>query len=97
MKTYNTKVVCIFKYQKLIQDFIITDECKCDTNTQSDQHLKQLTNEINGHKKRSEHQLAILVPFRDRFEELLMFVPHMQKFLDKQNIDYHIFVLNQVL
>lgn len=36
------------------------------------------------------------MPFRDRFEELLMFVPHMQKFLDKQNIYYHIFVLNQM-
>lgn len=96
MKPYNSKVVGVFKYQKLIQDFIIPDECKCDTNAQPDQHLKQL-DEINGHKKKSEHQLAILVPFRDRFEELLMFVPHMQKFLDKQNIDYHIFVLNQVL
>lgn len=56
-----------------------------------------MTDEINGHKKRAEHRLAILVPFRDRFEELLIFVPHMEKFLDKQNIDYHIFVLNQVL
>lgn len=36
------------------------------------------------------------MPFRDRFEELLMFVPHMQKFLDKQNIDYHVFILNQM-
>lgn len=77
--------------------FIISDECKCETNTQSSQHHKQTTDEINGYKKKAEHRLAILVPFRDRFEELLIFVPHMQKFLDKQNIDYHIFVLNQVL
>lgn len=45
---------------------------------------------------KSKHSLAILVPFRDRFEELLIFAPHMKKFLDKQDIDFHIFVLNQV-
>jgi len=78
-------------------DFIILDECKCETNAQPSQHLKQVTDEINTYKKKAEHRLAILVPFRDRFEELLIFVPHMQKFLDKQNIDYHIFILNQVL
>ncbi|XP_043476521.1 beta-1,4-galactosyltransferase 7 [Leptopilina heterotoma] len=47
-------------------------------------------------RKKSKHQLAILVPFRDRFDELLKFAPHMKKFLDKQNLDYHIFILNQV-
>ncbi|EFN82787.1 beta-1,4-galactosyltransferase 7 [Harpegnathos saltator] len=75
---------------------ISIDECKCETNAQSNQHVKQITDEANKHKKTSQHQLAILVPFRDRFEELLMFVPHMQKFLDKQDINYHIFILNQV-
>lgn len=45
---------------------------------------------------KSVHKLAILVPFRDRFEELLQFVPHLTKFLQKQNIDHHIFVLNQI-
>lgn len=50
------------------------------------------------HKKseRSKYKLAILVPFRDRFDELLTFAIHMQEFLDKQNINYHIFILNQV-
>lgn len=43
-----------------------------------------------------KHRLAVLVPFRERFEELLQFAPYMQKFLDKQNIDYRIFILNQV-
>lgn len=40
-------------------------------------------------------KLAVLVPFRDRFDELLEFVPHMHKFLNKQNIPFHIFVLQQ--
>lgn len=43
----------------------------------------------------SMHRLAILVPFRDRFQELMVFVPHMHRFLTKQNIDHHIFILNQ--
>lgn len=35
------------------------------------------------------------MPFRDRFEELLEFVPHMFKFLKKQQIPFHIFVIQQ--
>ncbi|KOX76870.1 Beta-1,4-galactosyltransferase 7 [Melipona quadrifasciata] len=76
---------------------ISIDECKCEIATQSSQYNnnKQQNNDNKVYKK-SLHHLAILVPFRDRFEELLIFAPHMKKFLDKQNIDYHIFVLNQV-
>ncbi|KAL5274194.1 B4GALT7 family protein [Megaselia abdita] len=42
-----------------------------------------------------EHNLAIIVPFRDRFDELLEFGPHITKFLRKQNISHHIFIVNQ--
>ena len=44
----------------------------------------------------SAHRLAVIVPFRDRFDELTQFVPHMNLFLKKQNIDHEIFVINQV-
>lgn len=44
----------------------------------------------------SPYKLAVLVPFRDRFEELLTFVPHLTKFLRKQGIEHHIFILNQI-
>lgn len=40
-------------------------------------------------------RLAILVPFRDRFEELLEFVPYIYGFLEKQDIQFHIFVIQQ--
>ncbi|KAJ2941598.1 hypothetical protein O0L34_g14652 [Tuta absoluta] len=43
----------------------------------------------------NKKRLAIIVPFRDRFEELLEFVPHMNDFLNKQKIPFHIFVLQQ--
>ncbi|XP_053422157.1 beta-1,4-galactosyltransferase 7 isoform X4 [Nycticebus coucang] len=42
------------------------------------------------------HRLAVLVPFRERFEELLVFVPHMHHFLSRKKIQHHIYVLNQV-
>ncbi|XP_034949086.1 beta-1,4-galactosyltransferase 7 [Chelonus insularis] len=71
---------------------ISTDECVCNA---KDNNSKNLPNTESSIWKKSEHKLAILVPFRDRFEELLTFAPHMKKFLDKQNINYHIFILHQ--
>ena len=41
------------------------------------------------------HQLAVLVPFRDRYEELLQFAPHMHTFLNRQRIRHQIWVINQ--
>ena len=42
------------------------------------------------------HKLAIIVPYRNRFEELKDFVPHMKKYLKEKKIRNHIFVINQV-
>ena len=44
----------------------------------------------------SKHKLAIVVPFRDRFDELLVFVPHISKFLSMQSIDFKIYIINQI-
>ena len=44
----------------------------------------------------SPHQLAVVVPFRNRFEELLEFAPYMHRFLDRQNTRHQIWVVNQV-
>ena len=41
------------------------------------------------------HKLAIIVPFRDRFDELLEFVPHMHRFLNAQKVRHKIVVVNQ--
>ncbi|CAF0767088.1 unnamed protein product [Brachionus calyciflorus] len=43
-----------------------------------------------------DHKLAVVVPYRERFEELLVFVPHMSKFLASKSINFKIFVINQV-
>lgn len=42
------------------------------------------------------HKLAIIVPFRERFEELLVFVPFMHTFLNKKKIRHKILIINQV-
>lgn len=41
------------------------------------------------------HQLAVVVPFRNRFEELLEFAPHIHRFLLRQNVQHQIWVINQ--
>lgn len=42
------------------------------------------------------HRLAVIVPFRDRFDELLQFVPYMHKFLGAQQIRHRFLIVNQV-
>lgn len=47
-------------------------------------------------KEENQHQLAVVVPFRNRYEEMMEFVPHIHKFLEKQNVRHQILVINQV-
>ncbi|XP_011304010.1 beta-1,4-galactosyltransferase 7 [Fopius arisanus] len=68
-----------------------TDKCICDDSDRSKRDSTNVPEPL-----RNLHRLAVLVPFRDRFEELLTFAPHMKRFLHKQNIDYRIFILHQV-
>lgn len=42
------------------------------------------------------HKMALIVPFRERFEELLIFVPYMHAFLNKKKIRHKIFIVNQL-
>ncbi len=43
-----------------------------------------------------KHKLGLVVPFRDRFEELLDFVPAISNYLNVKNIDFKIYVVNQI-
>ena len=40
-------------------------------------------------------KLAIIVPYRDREEQLNTFVPHMHKFLKDKGVEYDIFIAEQ--
>ncbi|XP_043225066.1 beta-1,4-galactosyltransferase 7-like isoform X1 [Amphibalanus amphitrite] len=42
------------------------------------------------------HTLAVVVPFRDRFEEMLIFVPYMHRFLNFQKVKHRIYIVNQI-
>lgn len=42
------------------------------------------------------NKLGIVIPFRERFDELLEFVPHIHSFLKNQDVLHEIFVINQV-
>ena len=57
---------------------------------------QMIANPIPKKSENAEHFLCILIPFRDRFEELNEFVPTISEFLKRQNIYHAIFVINQV-
>lgn len=44
----------------------------------------------------NRHYLAVVVPFRERTNQLLRFIPHMHVFLKRQNISHEFYVINQV-
>ena len=44
----------------------------------------------------NNHFLCLIIPFRDRFEELNEFVPMISEFLNKKSIAHAIFVVNQI-
>lgn len=89
-------LVCIgitFFLTCTINLFTKFDNCNCA----NEKEIKQIiSNPYTNFKPIFPHKLAVLVPFRDRFEELLEFVPYISTFLFKQNIAHHIFILNQV-
>ncbi|CAJ0941264.1 unnamed protein product, partial [Mesorhabditis belari] len=41
------------------------------------------------------HTLCVIIPFRDRYEELAVFAPYMDKFLNSQLVSHHFLVMNQ--
>lgn len=44
----------------------------------------------------SRHRVAIIIPYRDREEHLRMFLQNIHPMLIRQQIDYGIFVIEQV-
>lgn len=74
------------------------DYCTCSTKTQQ-LYRGESKNELENKQTQNTNvfqRLAVIVPFRDRFEELTEFVPHMHRFLLNQGIMHDIFIVNQV-
>ena len=77
--------------------FFFLDSCDCSTRARV-QHLLyagESKNDIVDDSPQRNH-LAVIVPFRNRFEELMEFVPHMHSFLSNQSVKHEIFIINQV-
>lgn len=66
--------------------FDFSEECNCKR-------------DIPGSKSKfnPKHKLGVIVPFRERFEELLEFAPHIHDFISKQGINHKIYIINQVI
>ena len=45
----------------------------------------------------SRHRIAIVVPYRDREQHLRVFLRYMHPFLQRQMLDYTIYVVEQVI
>jgi len=45
----------------------------------------------------SRHRIAVVVPYRDRELHLCVFVCYMHSFLQRQMLDYTIYVVEQVI
>ena len=50
----------------------------------------------NDHPEWGVHRLAVIVPLRDRFEELMEFVPHLHSYLSSKKVRHKFFIMNQV-
>nr|XP_018907054.1 PREDICTED: beta-1,4-galactosyltransferase 7-like [Bemisia tabaci]XP_018910231.1 PREDICTED: beta-1,4-galactosyltransferase 7-like [Bemisia tabaci] len=57
---------------------------------------KSTRNLVQRRPKNSLYKLGVIVPFRDRFDELLEFVPHLQMFLNNQSVWHQIYIVNQI-
>lgn len=53
-------------------------------------YLSQLGSEVS-----QKHKLAVLIPFRGVFNELMIIAPHLHRFLTTNSIDHKLIVINQ--
>lgn len=86
--------ILVLIYIKIIKPLMtLTDSANRDTSDpvkyRRDMNDDITTASLNGHK------LAVIVPFRDRFEELMEFVPHLHQFLTNASIAHRILIINQ--
>lgn len=92
-----TLVVTIYLAFAPIQDAVCTCSRERDKEKAHSTHRPDFQQARKDDSSKEESQrVAVLVPFRDRFEELLEFVPYLSSFLTQQGTRHKIYVLNQV-
>jgi len=91
-------IICCFCCSFLTIFYILSNHgnlgCDCSAKDKSVNYLKQEWETKSSED--GEHKLCLIVPFRDRFPELMEFAPYMSKFLSDQKVAHEIYVLHQV-
>ena len=76
------------------------DKSEIDEKSLELKYAKQFPNFNGGHWKplscQSRYKVAIVVPYRDRYPHLKSFLNHMHSFLQKQQLDYAIYIIEEV-
>ncbi|XP_066157310.1 beta-1,4-galactosyltransferase 7 isoform X1 [Euwallacea fornicatus] len=95
--SFSAFLICLLSFMFCITvllsyKLITIDQCHYERNT----IMKYETTIPRTKRLLTKHKLAVLVPFRNRFEELLVFAPHLHQFIASQGVNHQIFVLNQV-
>lgn len=95
----------IFNSSATSSDFVEDDKSNNKTNASSSDDLSSWINKYTRNMKkggewepptcRARHRLIIIVPYRDRLENLNGFFYHMHPFLQRQQIAYRVFVVEQ--
>ena len=78
--------------------YLTTRECHCEDADKHDQRTAGLSlphTAVEAVPGNNTHRLCIIVPFKDRFEELLQLAPHIEAFLAQQGVRHEIWVVNQ--
>lgn len=69
----------------------------------SSQPLNEITEKVDFlnlipkmRKQWGHHQLGVVIPYQNRFEEMKELVPYIDKYLNKKEINHKIYIINQV-
>ena len=98
-------VLCLISGNVTIVMFLYMQSDQCGRNAQEKfpypheiNHPRSVieSSKTNTSTRENDFIMSLVVPFRDRFEELLVFAPAIHKFLQKQKIRHKISVINQV-
>lgn len=62
----------------------------------NDEEICNKIEDIKNYEEEGKERLNLVVSYRDREEELDEFLPHMVQYLMDKNIDFHIYVIEQI-
>ncbi|XP_014677989.1 PREDICTED: beta-1,4-galactosyltransferase 7-like [Priapulus caudatus] len=90
-------ITCLLAFQPIKSQ----RDCACPEKNVMDLKLEKMAiasrvEDLPDNLSWGPHRLAVIVPFRDRFEQLQKFVPYLHRFLNEQKVRHIIYIVNQV-